>query len=133
RGLEGQGARGRKGEADAKLSPEGYNRARVVVVLGPPQEERAPSFYVAKVDVVAEGDAGDRARAVDHEDQLGLRIAPYGGGMHADAGTQPHRGHGRALGEELGVGADAHLEVLGPHLTPEEDVLDARGLGRAGT
>ena len=53
--------------------------------------------------------------------------------MHTDASTQPHRGHGRALREELGVGADAHLEVLGPHLTPEEDVLDACGLCRAGT
>ncbi len=102
--------------------------ARGVVVLGPAEEERAPSLHIPQVHVVAEADADDGPRAVQHEHELGLGIAPDGGGMYAHASAQAHRGHGRTLGEELGIGTDSHLEVLRPHVPGDEDVLDAGGL-----
>ncbi len=52
--------------------------------------------------------------------------------MDAHARTGAHRGHGRALGEELRVRADADLEVLRPHALGDQDLLDPRRLGRAG-
>ena len=52
--------------------------------------------------------------------------------MDTHARAQAHRGHGRTLGEELGIGTDAHLEVLRPHVPGDEDVLDAGGLGEPG-
>ena len=53
--------------------------------------------------------------------------------MYAHAGAQADRGHGRTLGEELGIGADPDLEILRPHVPGDEDVLDAGGFRRAGT
>src|SRR5258705_13667661 len=51
--------------------------------------------------------------------------------MDAYAGAQAHRGHGRALREQLRVGPDAHLEVLRPHALGDEHVLHAGGFGGA--
>ena len=110
---------------------EGPDRARGIVVLRAREEQRAPALDVSQVDVVAEADGDDRARVVDDEHQLGLGIVPDRGRMDAHAGAQAHRGHGRALREQLRVGPDAHLEVLRPHALGDEHVLDAGGFGGA--
>ena len=129
-GLEAQAASGVERVAGVQHPNERAYRARGIVVLGPAEKERAPSFHVSQVHVVAEGDADDGPRAVHHEDELGLGITPDGGGMYAHAGAQADRGHGRTLGEELGIGTDPHLEILRPHVPGDEDVLDAGGLPR---
>jgi hypothetical protein len=45
----------------------------------------------------------------------------------ADAGE-----HGRGLGEDLGVRADADLEVLRPRALRDQHLLETHRLGRAG-
>jgi hypothetical protein len=51
----------------------------------------------------------------------------------ADFGAQTHGGHRLRLGENLGIGTDAHLQILGPGALPDQRFLHLRGLGRAGT
>ena len=131
--LEDDPARGVERERVVQHADEWADRAGRVVVLRAPQQERAAALHVAKVDVVAERHADDRARAVDHENQLGLRIVPDRLRMDPHTGTEPHRCHRGALREQLRVRADADLEVLRPHALGHEHVLDARGFGRAGT
>ena len=52
--------------------------------------------------------------------------------MDADLGTDTDRGHWLRLGEDLGVRADADLEVLRPRALCDQRVLEPRGVGRAG-
>jgi hypothetical protein len=53
-------------------------------------------------------------------------------GVDADACAEADCGHRRTLREQLGVGADADLQVLRPHPPGDEDLLHARRLRRAG-
>ena len=70
-------------------------------------------------------------RLIDQH-QLRLGVAPHRGRMDADTRAEAHRGHRRALREQLRVRADADLEVLRPHPLRDEHLLDARRLRRAG-
>ena len=47
-------------------------------------------------------------------------------GMDADFGAGAHRAHRLRLGEDLGVGADAHLQVLRPHALRDQHFLQAQ-------
>ncbi len=51
--------------------------------------------------------------------------------MHADQRAMADRGHRLRLGEDFGVGPDAHFEVLRPGALLDQDLLDPRRLGRA--
>jgi hypothetical protein len=102
-----------------------------VVVLGLGQQQGAAAFDVAQVDVVAQGGAHDLAAAVHGQHDLGFGVVPAGFGQHADLRARPHRGHGRRLGEDLGVGTYAHLQVLRPLAALDQFGLQPGGLGRA--
>ena len=85
-----------------------------VVVLGLAEQQRAAPLDVAQVDVVAERRAADPAAAVDRQHDLGLGVVPARDRVQADRRARAHRRHRLALGEDLGVGPDADLEVLRP-------------------
>jgi hypothetical protein len=130
--LEAELARPLEREPVVEQPEERPDRARGVVVLRPPEEQRAPPLDVPEVHVVAERDGGDRAGLADGEHQLGLGVAPDRGRMDANPGAGAHRGHGRALREQFRVRADADLEVRGPHAPADQDLLDARRLRGTG-
>ena len=69
--------------------------------------------------------------AVDREHDLRLRIVPLRLRMDADVGARADRRHRLRLGEDLGVGTDADLEILRPHALRDQRVLEPRRLGRA--
>ena len=112
-------------ERVVQYADERSDGARGVVVLGAAEQERAAPLDVAQVHVVAEADADDRPRAVDHEHELGLGIVPDRRGMNPDPRADAHRRHRRALREELRVRADADFEVLGPHALRDEHVSES--------
>ena len=80
-----------EGEALVEQPEERPDRARGVVVLGAAEQQRAAALHVAQVHVVAEGDADDRAVAVDRQHQLRLGVAPDRGRVHADRAPVPPR------------------------------------------
>ena len=53
--------------------------------------------------------------------------------MDADLGARAHSAHGLALGEDLGVGTNAHFKVLGPDALGHQYVFEAGCLWRART
>ena len=66
------------------------------------------------------------------EDDLGLRVVPAGLRMQADRRPPPHGRHRLRLGEHLGVGAYADLEILGPDALGDQRGFYLRGLLGAG-
>ena len=106
---------------------EGADGAGGVVVLGLAEEEGGAALDVAEVDVVAEGGAADAAAAVDGEHDLGLGVVPARDRVEADHRAAADGGHRLALGEDLGVGADADLEVLAPQALVLERLLGGGG------
>src|SRR5688500_4092501 len=98
-GLEADPPRGVEREALVEHPDQRSDGGGGVVVLRPPEQQRAAALDVAQVDVVAESDTHDGARAIDDEHQLRLGVVPYRLGMNAHARAEPHRGHRRALGE----------------------------------
>ena len=120
-------------EAFVEEANERTDRARRVVVLGLAEKQRAAALEIAQVDVVAERRAHGAAVAVHREHDFRLRIVPLRLGVDAHLGAQTHRRHRLRLGEDLGIGTDAHLEVLRPGALPDQRFLHLRRLGRAGT
>ena len=133
--LDGQGELGGadvvEGEAVVEQADERADGAGGVVVLGLAEQQRRAALDVAQVDVVAEGGAPDAAAAVDGEHDLGLGVVPARGRVQADGGAPADGRHRLALGEDLGVGADADLEVLAPEALGLERRLGGGGLGAA--
>jgi hypothetical protein len=119
------------GEAEARVeqADERADGAGGVVVLGLGQQQRAAAFQVAQVDVVAERRADDPAAAVHRQHDLGFRVVPGGIGADADVGARAHRGQHRRLAEDLGVGPDAHFQVLRPEALLLQERFQAQGLG----
>ena len=103
-----------EGEARVEQPDERPDRAGGVVVLGLAEQQRRAALDVAQVDVVAERRAPDPAAAVDREHHLGLGVVPARDRVQPDLGAPADRRHRLALGEDLGVRADADLEVLAP-------------------
>ncbi len=98
------------------------------VVLGLAEEERAAPLEVAQVDVVADGGAHHAPVAGDGEHDLRLRVVPRRVASDANQLTGAHGcEHGR-LGEDLGVRAEPHLQVLGPEPLGAKAI--GKGLGR---
>ena len=118
-------------EVRVEQADERADRARRVVVLGLAEQQRAAALEVAQVDVVAERRADGLAVAADDQHDLGLRIVPLRLRMDADLGARADRRHRLRLGEDLGIGADADLEILRPRLLRDQRVLEPRRLRRA--
>ena len=102
-----------------------------VVVLRLGQQQRAPTLEVAQIDVVAEGGAHDRPA------ESMARTTSGSGLFHVESRRTPdpvpvadRRQHWR-LGEDLGVRADADLEVLRPQSGRHELALERFGLRAA--
>ena len=104
------------------------DRARRVVVLGLAEQQRAATLEVAQVDVVAQRRAERAAAAVDREHDLGLGVVPGRARVDAHVGAQPHGRHRRRLGEDLGVGSDAHLQVLRPGALRDQHTAEVTNL-----
>jgi hypothetical protein len=105
--------------------------ARRVVVLGFAEEQCAPAFEIAQVDVIAQGCADHPPGGADSEDHLRLRVVPLGSGMDTDLRSGADRGHRLRFGEDFGVGTNADLEVLRPDAAPDQDLLQRLGVGGA--
>ena len=71
------------------------------------------------------------AARIDDQRHFRLGIVPVGVRPDADLRAVAHRGHGRRLGEDLGVGADADLEIGRPGAARHQGLLERLGLGRA--
>ena len=71
------------------------------------------------------------AACVDDQRHLGLRIVPVRVRSDADLRAVADRRHGRRLGEDLGIGADADLEIGRPGVACHQRLLQRLGLGRA--
>ncbi|TMH56381.1 MAG: hypothetical protein E6H55_16990 [Betaproteobacteria bacterium] len=69
---------------------------------------------------------------IDCQHDFGFRVVPGRLGMQADQRAVSDRGHWLRLGENLGIGADPHFEVLRPGTLLNEHLLDARSFVRAG-
>ena len=119
-------------EGLVEQADERAERTGGVVVLGDAQQERAAALDVAQIDVVAEGRADDLSLGADDQRHLGLGIVPVGVRPDADLGTVADGGHGRRLGEDLGIGADTDFEVGRPGAARHQRLLQRLGLGRAG-
>ena len=119
-------------EVAIEQADERPDRAGGVVVLGLAEQERAAALEVAEVDVVAECRADRLAAAVHRQHDFRLGIVPLGLGMDADLGAGADRGHRLRLGEDLGIGSDAHFEVLRPRALADQHLLQFGRLGRAG-
>ncbi len=111
---------------------EGADGGGGVVVLGFAEQQGRAALDIAQVDVIAEADAFDLALAVDGQHHLGFGVVPFRDRVQADGGAVADRGHGRGLGEDLGIRADADLEILRPQVFGLEQAFDLGRLGRAG-
>ena len=69
------------------------------------------------------------ARHDEHDLRLG--IVPRRHRVEAGLRQVADRRHGLRLGEHLGVGADADLQILRPHAPPDQKLLQRHGLLRA--
>ncbi len=118
-------------ETGVEQPDEGADGAGGVVVLGLAEQQGAAALDVAQVDVVAQRGAHDVAAAVHGQHHLGLGVVPGRIGADADllAGADGCQ-YGR-LGEDLGVGADADLQVLGPQALLLQQGFQGHGLGGA--
>ncbi len=101
-------------EAVVEEPDERPDGAGGVVVLGLAEQERRAPLDVAQVHVVAEARAPDPPAAVDRQHHLRLGVVPLRHRMQADRRAPADRRHRLALGEDLGVRPDAHLEILAP-------------------
>ena len=119
-------------EAVVEQPQERPDRARGVVVLGLAEQQRRAPLDVAQVHVVAERRADDPPDGAERQHDLGLGVVPARGRMQADRGAMADRRHRLRLGEDLGVGADADLEILRPEPLGLQQRLDLGGLVRAG-
>ena len=119
-------------EAVVEQPEERPNGGAGIVVLGLAEEQGGAALDIAQVDVVAEGGADDAAARVDRQHDLRLGIVPARHRVNADFGKMTDRGKHRRLGEDLGVGADADLEILRPHALADEQRLQGHRLLRAG-
>ena len=72
-------------------------------------------------------------RLLTDQHDLGLGIVPFRLRMDADFRAEPDRRHRLRLGEDLGVGSDAHFEILRPGTRVHERILHPLRLRRAGT
>ena len=70
-------------------------------------------------------------RGADDQRHLGLGIVPVGVRADADLRAVADRRHRRRLGEDLGIGADADLEIGRPGAARDQRLLQRLGLGRA--
>jgi hypothetical protein len=106
-------ARRRARRSSSKRRMNGPDGAGGVVVLGLAEQQRRAALDVAQVDVVAERRADDAPSGTpQHHFRLG--VVPVRAGVQPGVRAGADGGHRRALGEDLGVRADADLEILAP-------------------
>ena len=67
-----------------------------------------------------------------HHHHLRFGIVPRRAGMQSGVHAGADRRQDRRLGEDLGVGADADLEILAPGALGDQHLLEPHGLGRTG-
>ena len=103
-----------------------------VVVLGLAEQQRGAAFEIAQVDVVAERRADDRAARRRSAAPPPARDCSSASGVDADVGAAADRRHRLRLGEDLGVRADADLEILRPDAVGDQRVLQLLRLGEPG-
>ena len=101
-------------EALVEQPDERPDRAGGVVVLGLAEQQRRAPLDVAQVHVVAEARAAMRPRLSTASTTSGSGLFHFETGCSPTTGAPAHRRHRLALGEDLGVRADPHLEVLAP-------------------
>ena len=92
-------------------------------------ERPSTSRRLTSLPSVAADDPTGRRR---HQHDLGLRVVPRG--VRMDAGIHPGAdcGHRLRLGEDLGVRADAHFQILAPRALRDQHLLQMRASGDPG-
>ena len=118
-------------ECRVEEAQEGADRATRVLVLRLAEQERRAPLEIAQIDVVGERRADDRAAGGDRERDLGLGIVPERGLVEAGVVARSDRRHRLALGEHLGVGADADFQILRPGAGLDQRILEPHRRGRA--
>ena len=119
-------------EGRVEEAQEGPERAAGVLVLGLAEQERRPPLEIAQIDVIGERRADDRPARGDRERDFRLGVVPVRSGVEAGVVAGADRRHRLALGEDLGVGADADFKILRPRAGLDQRVLEPHGGGRAG-
>ena len=69
--------------------------------------------------------ADDLAAGIDGQHHLGLGVVPVRGGVQAGVKARAHSRHGRRLGEDFGVRANADFQVLAPDALLDQHLLRA--------
>ena len=121
-----------EGEAIVEQAHERPERAGGGVVLGLAEQQGRAALEVAQVDVVAEARPDDALVGGDHQGDLGLGVVPLRARMQAGLLAAADRRERLGLGEDLGIRADADLEVLAPRSLRHQHRLERHRLGRAG-
>src|SRR5439155_7694166 len=119
-------------EALVEKAKQRPDRARGIVVLGVRKQQRRAALEVAQVDVVAERGADYPSVRGDGKHDLGLGIVPGRFAVDAGVGAGADGGESRRLGENLGVGADAYLQILAPRALSDQYFFELHCLGRSG-
>ena len=113
-------------EAAIEQPHERTDGAGRIVVLGLAEQQRAASFEVAQVHVIAQRRAAYFAAAIHHQHDLGFGVVPRRIRAHADLRSPADARQWRGLRENLGVRADRHFEILRPQIFFDQRLLESR-------
>ena len=97
-------------------------RRGIIIFRLAQQQSRAP-FKITQIHIIAKRRANYFASRANHQNHFWFRVIPCRFRVNANFKTCTDARHGRCFGKHFGIRANAHFQILTPHILLNQHLL----------